>query len=177
METISSRNLRRLIMGRLSPVYGDTEADQVSALILEHHFGLSSTKQLIEHDLPMSNTVKAQIERMVQRLLGHEPIQYVLGYTDFYGFQFKTDRRALIPRPETEELVQLLLNSGLSDTSFVLDIGTGTGCIAIVLALLSKAKVYALDVEPAALNLAPGKRRPIRGQCSFGSGRYPHSAT
>jgi release factor glutamine methyltransferase len=154
METISSRNLRRLIRDKLSPIYRDTEADQISALILEHHFGLSSTKQLIDHDLPMSDNIKAQIEHMVQRLLGHEPIQYVLGYTDFYGFQFKSDSRALIPRPETEELIQLLLNSGLSDTSSVLDIGTGTGCIAITLALLSEAKVYALDVEQAALNLA-----------------------
>lgn len=143
-----------MIRDKISPVYSDTEADQVSALILEHHFGLSPTKQLIDHDLQMSHTIKAQIERMVQRLLGHEPIQYVLGYTEFYGFQFKTDSRALIPRPETEELIQLLLNSGLSDTSCVLDIGTGTGCIAITLALLSEAKVYALDVEQAALNLA-----------------------
>ena len=154
MKTISSRNLRLLIRDNLSPVYHGNEADQVSALILEHHFSLSATQQLIDYDLPMSDTIRNQIERMVQRLLGHEPIQYVLGYTEFYGFKFKTDSRALIPRPETEELIQLLLNSGLSDTSSVLDIGTGTGCIAITLALLSEAKVYALDVEQAALNLA-----------------------
>lgn len=103
----------------------------------------------------------AQLESVregTRRLGKHEPIQYVLGRTDFMGCAFKCDRRALIPRPETEELVELVIGYKplwQIDSPAVLDVGTGSGCIIISLALLKKkGNFWAVDVSPKAIELA-----------------------
>ena len=86
----------------------------------------------------------------------YEPIQYILGTTSFFGLDFKVDPNVLIPRPETEELVAWILKQADSNQPLkILDIGTGSGCIAVSLAKhLANADVYALDVSPAALEMA-----------------------
>ena len=164
---VSSRILRRQIGTRISSIYTSQEADQIAALIIEHHFGLSKTEQLIDQQLVLSKTTDDQIKSMIERLLKYEPIQYVLGYTEFYGHRFITDSRALIPRPETEELVRLVLDTGLSQKSTALDIGTGTGCIAVTLALETGADIYALDLEPAALELARENAQQLAANIHF----------
>jgi release factor glutamine methyltransferase len=143
------------------------EADQVAALVIEHHFGISGIQQLIDQVLTLSPEIVTQVEVTVERLLQHEPVQYVLGHTDFYGYQFKTDARALIPRPETEELVQWVLRTNLCDQNTILDIGTGSGCIAITLALETSAQIYALDVAKEALDLARDNAQRLGASVKF----------
>ncbi len=96
-------------------------------------------------------------QKALLRLKDHEPIQYILGETEFYGLPFKVNNHTLIPRPETEELVSWILDNSefKFQDSELLDIGTGSGCIAISLAKnLSNSKISALDVSEEALKIA-----------------------
>jgi release factor glutamine methyltransferase len=92
---------------------------------------------------------------MVKRLQKHEPIQYIIGETEFYGLPFQVNPSVLIPRPETEELVDIIINDFKEKSVRILDIGTGSGCIAIALKKhLPKATVVALDVSQKAIETA-----------------------
>jgi release factor glutamine methyltransferase len=149
----STQLLRRQLADKITPVYPSREADQIAALIIEHFFNISGTSQLLQNKIDLSQKIEHQLDTICKRLLDHEPIQYVLGYTEFYGRRFKTDCRALIPRPETEELVHLILSNNISAETCVLDIGAGSGCIAITLSLETGCKCIALDIDPLALAL------------------------
>ena len=97
------------------------------------------------------------IKTDLNRLLNNEPLQYIVGTTHFYGIEFNCDARALIPRPETEQLIERILDSDLNNypAPHLIDVGTGTGCIAITLAKhLSNAHVEATDSSEDALELA-----------------------
>lgn len=98
------------------------------------------------------------IQKGIKRLTAHEPIQYVLGQTEFMGHSFKCDRRALIPRPETEEMTDWIIGYEplwQIDCPAVVDIGTGSGCIIISLALSGrKGHFWAVDISPEAIELA-----------------------
>ena len=166
MQT-STNELRREIKVKLTPPFDPSEADQFAALIIEHFFEVQSITQLLGQEINISSKIEGQIRRFCERLLKNEPIQYVLGYTEFYGRQFKTDARALIPRPETEELVDYILAQGVSAKSRIMDIGTGTGCIGITLALEAHCKVFAIDVDIDALNLARENAAALSAEISF----------
>lgn len=106
---------------------------------------------------PISGKKVQKFEDAIQRLKNHEPIQYIIGHTEFYGLPIKVTPNTLIPRPETEELVQWVLNTvqGQTEPLTILDVGTGSGCIAIALAKnLPTATVYGLDVSAKALTVA-----------------------
>ena len=95
------------------------------------------------------------VKGIFQQLAAHKPAQYIIGQTDFYGMQLKVDERVLIPRPETEELVELILAENSEESLKVLDIGTGSGAIALVLAKNRAAwSVTAADISQEALDLA-----------------------
>ena len=133
---------------------------QVKRILMSHIIGLSTAQLLAKPNLQLTEEQQKWFDEAVIRLQNNEPIQHILGYTTFYGIEFKCDRRALIPRPETEELVDWIindcstLNSQLS-TLNLLDIGTGTGCIALSLAKeLTNTEVTALDISEEALSLA-----------------------
>jgi release factor glutamine methyltransferase len=166
MQT-STNELRREIKVKLTPPFDHSEADQFAALIIEHFFEVPSITQLLGQEINISSKIEGQIRRFCERLLKNEPIQYVLGYTEFYGRQFKTDARALIPRPETEELVNYILAQGVSPKSRIMDIGTGTGCIGITLALEAHCKVFAIDVDIDVLNLARENAAALGAEINF----------
>lgn len=145
----------RQIVCDLRQQYPEGEAQALARWLCEECFGLSQTDILLDKDNDLSADSIAKSKEIVQRLLRHEPIQYILGYTTFCGHRFHTAPGALIPRPETEQLVNLILESNKSQRPHILDIGTGTGCIALSLALgLPEASVTAWDVSDEALVVA-----------------------
>jgi release factor glutamine methyltransferase len=128
-------------------------------IVMEHYLGLTRLELALGPNKEISLQEKQDFNRILLRLQRHEPIQYILGEASFFGLKFKVDNNVLIPRPETEDLVSWIL-SDLSEndpvTSLnILDIGTGSGCIAISLAKnLPQAKLTALDISKPALEMA-----------------------
>ena len=124
--------------------------------ICEQHLGYTRIDVSLKSETPVNPETFEYFETIINRLFTYEPIQYILGTTSFFGLEFKVDSNVLIPRPETEELVALILKQTDSSQSLkILDIGTGSGCIAISLAKhLPNAEIYALDVSPKALEIA-----------------------
>ena len=142
------------IKNELSEIYSKEEIGSIISLIFNKLAGINTTEFLLLENKKLSEKVIQKIESAVARLKLNEPVQYVLGQTEFYGLPFITDKRALIPRPETEELVDWVLKTCQNATS-ILDIGTGSGCIAVTLAQkLKKCRVSAFDISLDALNLA-----------------------
>lgn len=156
------------IVRDLCQVYPEGEARALSRWLLEEGLGLSQTDLLLDKDNHLSADDLVIIKEITSRLLRHEPIQYILGTVDFCGHRFAAAPGALIPRPETAELVSHVLAS-LAAPLRILDIGTGTGCIALSLSLaLPGAQVTAWDVSEAALAVARenGRRHP-KAQVDF----------
>ena len=146
----------RQIVHDLCLVYSESEARALARWLCEERFDLSQADILLDKDNQLSADDIEVLREITSRLIKHEPIQYILGETDFCGHRFSVAPGALIPRPETAELVGHILQSLDSDASVsILDIGTGTGCIGLSLALgLPQARVTAWDISPEALTIA-----------------------
>lgn len=141
------------IVKRLTPIYGLGEARALARLLLEEAFGFTYTDIVCGKVSELSAEDLERLETYVCRLERHEPIQYVLGYADFCDHRFHVSPGVLIPRPETELLVEAIQH--VPGVTSILDIGTGSGCIAISLALaLPEAHVEAWDISHAALRIA-----------------------
>lgn len=136
--------------------YPETEIQAITRILLQYHTGLRIADIYINMDKEVADGIPEQINAALNRLAKHEPLQYVLGETEFYGLRFTVNKNVLIPRPETEELVHWVINDYKSHTPFsILDIGTGSGAIAVALAKnLPQARVFALDISGGALNMA-----------------------
>jgi release factor glutamine methyltransferase len=146
--------IKHMFHQQLDELYGANEVDSFFKLLLEHHLNLNSIDLVLKPDITIKKDAYNSFLDALNRLKLEEPIQYILGETEFFGLPFKVNTDTLIPRPETEELVQWILDHGLLNQS-VLDIGTGTGCIAIALAKnFKKAHVHALDISAKALMIA-----------------------
>lgn len=147
---------------RLAPVYGEGEAKAMVRLIFHHLKGWSATDIIVNGDRQVSPYIHSLIERIMKRILNGEPIQYVLGDVRFYGMDFKVNRNVLIPRPETEELVDMIVKENGSSDLRVLDIGTGSGAIAIALSRnLRFPRVTAIDISAEALEVAGENARRL----------------
>jgi release factor glutamine methyltransferase len=138
---------------KLAGMYGEREVDNMFYWVCESKFGLYKF-QVKQEDKRLTESELLEMRSIVKRLERHEPIQYILGETEFYGCRIKVDSNVLIPRPETEELVNWVLDN-VSGKENVLDIGTGSGCIPIAIKRkVQKLTVFALDVSAGALSLA-----------------------
>jgi release factor glutamine methyltransferase len=124
-------------------------------LIVGHALGLPRMRLYIEFERPVSEAELGVVRELVRRRGRREPVQHILGFTDFCGLRLKTDRRALIPRPETELLVETITARCAAPPGRILDLGTGSGAIALALArAFPLALVTAVDASPEALLLA-----------------------
>ncbi|HSF52743.1 MAG TPA: peptide chain release factor N(5)-glutamine methyltransferase [Algoriphagus sp.] len=145
--------------------YDLNEAENLVNWLLEHHLGLRRVDMmhfLEEKDLPIN--LKADFEKVKTG----EPIQYILGHGPFYGREFIVTRDTLIPRNETEELVHLIIKENPKPNLKILDIGTGTGCIPISLALeMNSPEVYALDISEKALEVASENADKLHAKVRF----------
>lgn len=149
----TAKALWDLVRNDLTLSREEPEADTEAYWLLEHYFGLSRTDVLVDKTLPQADY--SVLESAVDRLHAHEPIQYILGEAWFYGRPFSVNENVLIPRPETEELVQQILQLPLAEQARVLDVGTGSGCIPITLAAERPSwEVHALDISEEALTVA-----------------------
>jgi release factor glutamine methyltransferase len=142
----------RQLWQRLVPVYGEGEAQAIARLIYEVRYGLTLSDLLMGRD---SSVPQDELEQIAIRLERQEPVQYILGQTEFCGRTFVVNKHVLIPRPETAELCQwIVLGNGLQGCKKILDIGTGSGCIAITLAAeMPEAEVTAWDISEKALKV------------------------
>lgn len=137
------------------------EVRSIALMILEHFLGLSSTEIMAGKPVSITEGLSASLAQAVTRVNDGEPVQYVIGEAFFYGRSFVVNPSVLIPRPETEELVRSVLSSKIErgmegqQRITILDIGTGSGCIPVTLALEIKgAQLVAADVSAAALAVA-----------------------
>ncbi len=152
---------------QLSGIYPDEEVGSFFNLLAESWLGLSRIDLALRPDETISEEKVLQFESAMERLKKYEPIQHIIGKTEFYGFQFQVDKNVLIPRPETEELVAWILEEA-GQAPNILDIGTGSGCIAISLAKkLPKAKVTALDISLKALEIAKANAKINKVEIAF----------
>jgi len=161
----TAKTIFNQLITEITSVYEENEAKSIVYLLLEHYLNLSKTDILLDNvcNQPFD------FQEITVRLKANEPVQYIIGETEFYGRKFKVTTDTLIPRSETEELVQVVVGSWqlaggnteqrerLLSPIRILDIGTGTGCIAISLACeLPNSQVFAYDISENALKVAKG---------------------
>lgn len=148
------------IQQELDGLYSKQEISVLTQLILEEVCGNSYRGITRDKNNHLYGLAICKIEDIVRRLKSGEPVQYILGKAEFYGIPFKVGPDVLIPRPETEELVEWVLSGNLQPGCSVLDIGTGSGCIAVTLAKkLKNAEVHAWDISEGALKVATDNAR------------------
>jgi len=145
------------VLAELDGYYPSREAKSLVYTVIEHILGYNKFYTHKKFSLEINTDTCNKINNIVDRLKHYKPVQYILENCLFYDCNLKVTPGVLIPRPETEELVDLILKVNHSLKPSVLDIGTGSGCIAIALAKhLPKALVYATDISETALNIASG---------------------
>lgn len=142
----------------LSEIYPQTEINSFFFILIEEKLNLQRVDTVLKPDFLINDEVISELKNIIKRLEKQEPIQYILGNTEFYGLPFLVNTNTLIPRPETEELVEWVIdevtNTNIKPLS-ILEIGTGSGCIPISLAKnLKDAKISAIDISSEALKIA-----------------------
>lgn len=163
------------IWHRIATSYEDGEARAIARILIEELFGLSYTDIVCGATDQLSADDTLRLDTAVRRIEQGEPLQHVLGYADFCGNHFGVNASVLIPRPETEWLVdegERLMNSASnaapSAPKHILDIGTGSGCIAISLKLrLGEAYVEAWDISEEALRTAESNAKALKAEVAF----------
>ncbi|AOW18945.1 protein-(glutamine-N5) methyltransferase, release factor-specific [Polaribacter vadi] len=164
------KDFKNFFKNSLSEIYPTTEIDSFFFLLMEEYLDLQRIDTVLKPDFKIDEENLSILKNALARLQKEEPIQYIIGKTEFYGLPFLVDENTLIPRPETEELVEWILEEvgswkfeagsemlevGNDKSLSILDIGTGSGCIPISLAKnLSEVKISAIDVSVEALKIA-----------------------
>jgi len=170
----ASMNLReaeKAVVASLQEIYDRSEATNIASLAIEHVTGLPRREQVIRTDVTFTAEQESILNKVIERLQRHEPIQYIMNKAWFYGLELYVNPDVLIPRPETEELVDWVIKDvrmrGLDvfdkkpdeadETTRlkIMDVCTGSGCIALALKqIMPRAEVWGCDISDAALNIA-----------------------
>jgi release factor glutamine methyltransferase len=149
---------RKEVNDSIATIYEKSEADNITEIVMEHITRWSRPERILNKEIPLSFTQKKLLSQIILRLQQHEPIQYLINEAWFAGMIFYVDKNVLIPRPETEELLDWIVKDVRSERSNIkkiLDVGTGSGCIAIALKnKIPNAEIWGCDVSDEALNVA-----------------------
>lgn len=146
---------RREIFNRLyqatQPLYGDAEARQIAEMLIIAKGKISRNDLIID---PHKELIIEELDNIIEELRSWRPVQYIIGYADFYDMELEVGEGVLIPRPETEELVEWIASESRPEAT-ILDVGTGSGCIAIAInRAIKESRVCAIDISSKALNIA-----------------------
>ncbi len=165
----NSKTLFQEFVNQITIKESQDEIQSMGYAVFEKVFNLSLTDILADKSIPNAMESGKRLENIIARLNKNEPLQYIFGEAEFYGRTFKVNSAVLIPRPETEEMVSVIVSLAKDKAKLsILDIGTGSGCIAITLALeLIDAKVDALDISNAALIVAKANASNLRADVTF----------
>ncbi len=163
------KEIQTLYYNTLKKRYEEEERKAIFYRVIEHYLGLQSFMVALQPNYTVTKAEINQLLEVLHRLEQGEPVQYILGHTEFYGLRYKVNNHVLIPRPETEELVSWIISDHKNNSSItLLDIGTGSGCIATSLAHnLKNSKVVALDVSEEALKVAQENANNNRQKVCF----------
>lgn len=149
------KELRDQYIGMLSSLYGEDESKQLVHILTEHLFGVTPVRIALKPEKRLSESEILQFHQAVKELLKHKPIQHITGHTTFLDLKLAVNESVLIPRPETEELVQLIVEREKNNSVRLIDIGTGSGCIALAFKKHTpEAQVTAADISAEALKIA-----------------------
>ncbi|WP_341227598.1 peptide chain release factor N(5)-glutamine methyltransferase [uncultured Arcticibacterium sp.] len=160
MATVKANNIFRFCINQLNI----DEKEAITYILLEDAYGITKTDILLNK---VFNLKQELLEGQLKRLNAQEPIQQIVGFTYFSSRKFKVSKDVLIPRPETEEIIDLVKDFDSPKPS-IIDIGTGSGCIAITLALeIPNATVSALDVSKNALKIAKQNAEDLKANVTF----------
>lgn len=159
---------QRELLARLIPLYGEREAAQIGDLVMENITGKRKIDRLLNKDVMLSPFQTDIFHQYIFGLSKNQPVQYVLRESWFCGMKFYVDQHVLIPRPETEELVEWVASEFTATPLSILDVGTGSGCIAISLKKkLPTATVHACDISPDALTVARRNAADLKADVDF----------
>lgn len=183
----------RHIREKLGSIYDAREAGNIAGLAIEHLTGFSHTARIVNKEKELTHTQSSQMEKILERLVQHEPVQYIMNKSWFYGMELYVDKDVLIPRPETEELVDWIItdvkasgrnvfikkHAEADETTIlkILDVGTGSGCIALALKKsMPLAEVWGCDISDRALNVARRNGSELNIRVDFQSVDYLDTA-
>lgn len=153
----------------ISNKYDEMEARSITQIVFKEVLGYDAIKIILNEQELLPASIFEQLDQIAHQLNQHKPIQYILGFEEFMGLKFHVNEHVLIPRPETEELVNWIIDDyKLNQHIKILDIGTGSGCISISLKkILSNAIVEALDVSEDALKIAKRNAKSLGQEINF----------
>ena len=163
------REAQTILKTAVSAHFDERERDAITGILMEEITGLSRSDRLVAGNFELSKQEEGKLSDLLPKLALATPVQYLLNQAWFMGHKFFVDQSVLIPRPETEELVQWIINDQKSSTEpDIMDIGTGSGCIAISLKLaLPTAHVHACDVSSKAIAVAAKNARELQADVDF----------
>ncbi len=164
----TTSQITRYLRQQLQANYPEQELQAIVSIIMQEVLHYSPIDTVLRADFEQDELFFNKIKAIIARLLKHEPIQYILGKARFHGHDFKVTPATLIPRPETERLVDIIVDENEQPDLHVLDMGTGCGCIAISLArALRFPQVEATDISPEALAVAQQNALMLKTKVDF----------
>lgn len=158
------------LLNKLRTIYSEGEAGQITDWLMENLTGSKKAERMLYKNADITSKEEVLLRQYTERLLQHEPVQYILNESWFCGLRFYVDKNVLVPRPETEELVEWVVSNCKFpvDQLRILDIGSGSGCISVSLKRrIRRAEVWGCDVSDAALAVAKKNAESLGTDVNF----------